>query len=107
MTAQCRSSPLVAADYRPSYVLVLPFGRKTKYPTCASEKVVEMKKDKRKKEKFKGKKAPLFFSCLYLILCFVSIFSIDPVLWFLKYAALFGVLTGILLIAYIIRTDEL
>lgn len=71
------------------------------------KKVVEMKKEKRKKEKFKGKKAPLFFSCLYLILCFVSIFSIDPVLWFLKYAALFGVLTGILLIAYIIRTDEL
>ena len=50
---------------------------------------------------------PLFFACLYLLLCFVSIFSIDPVLWFLKYVALFGVLTAVLLIAYIIRTDEL
>ena len=59
------------------------------------------------RSKLKGKKAPLFFASLYLILCFVSIFSIDPILWFLKYAALFGVLTAVLLIAYIIRTDEL
>ena len=66
-----------------------------------------MKPHSNKKAKFKGKKAPLFFACLYLLLCFVSIFSIDPVLWFLKYAALFGVLTAVLLIAYIIRTDEL
>ena len=66
-----------------------------------------MKPKQKNKSKFNGKKAPLFFTSLYLILCFVSIFSIDPVLWFLKYAALFGVLTGVLLIAYIIRTDEL
>jgi len=66
-----------------------------------------MKPHSNNKAKFKGKKAPLFFACLYLLLCFVSIFSIDPVLWFLKYAALFGVLTAVLLIAYIIRTDEL
>ena len=66
-----------------------------------------MKPPSNNKAKFKGKKAPLFFACLYLLLCFVSIFSIDPVLWFLKYAALFGVLTAVLLIAYIIRTDEL
>ena len=66
-----------------------------------------MKPHSNNKAKFKGKKAPLFFSCLYLLLCFVSIISIDPVLWFLKYAALFGVLTAVLLIAYIIRTDEL
>tara|TARA_B100000900_G_scaffold363297_1_gene337198 strand:+ start:312 stop:512 length:201 start_codon:yes stop_codon:yes gene_type:complete len=66
-----------------------------------------MKPRQRNKSKFYGKKAPLFFAFLYLILCFVSIFSIEPVLWFLKYAALFGVLTAVLLIAYIIRTDEL
>ena len=66
-----------------------------------------MKPHSNNKAKFKGKKAPLFFACMYLLLCFVSIFSIDPVLWFLKYAALFGVLTAVLLIAYIIRTDEL
>ena len=66
-----------------------------------------MKPHSNNKAKFKGKKAPLFFACLYLLLCFVSIFSIDPVLWFLKYVALFGVLTAVLLIAYIIRTDEL
>ena len=66
-----------------------------------------MKPRSNNKAKFKGKKAPLFFACLYLLLCFGSIFSIDPVLWFLKYAALFGVLTAVLLIAYIIRTDEL
>ena len=66
-----------------------------------------MKPRSNKKAKFKGKKAPLFFACLYLLLCFVSVFSIDPVLWFLKYAALFGVLTAVLLIAYIIGTDEL
>ena len=66
-----------------------------------------MKPHSNKKTKFRGKKAPLFFAFLYLLLCFVSIFSIDPVLWFLKYAALFGVLTAVLLIAYIIRTDEL
>ena len=66
-----------------------------------------MKPHSNNKAKFKGKKAPLFFAFLYLLLCFVSIFSIDPLLWFLKYAALFGVLTAVLLIAYIIRTDEL
>jgi len=66
-----------------------------------------MKPHSNNKAKFKGKKAPLFFACLYLLLCFVSIFSIDPVLWFLKYAALFGVLTAVLLIVYIVRTDEL
>ena len=66
-----------------------------------------MKQHSNNKAKFKGKKAPLFFACLYLLLCFVSIFSIDPVLWFLKYAALFGVLTAVLLIVYIVRTDEL
>ena len=66
-----------------------------------------MKPHSNSKAKFRGKKAPLFFAFLYLLLCFVSIFSIDPVLWFLKYAALFGVLTAVLLIAYIIRTDEL
>ena len=66
-----------------------------------------MKPHSNNKAKFKGKKAPLFFAFLYLLLCFVSIFSIDPLLWFLKYAALFGVLTADLLIAYIIRTDEL
>tara|TARA_B100001057_G_scaffold122091_1_gene120968 strand:+ start:567 stop:767 length:201 start_codon:yes stop_codon:yes gene_type:complete len=66
-----------------------------------------MKPKQENRSKFNGKKAPLFFAFLYLILCFASIFSIDPVLWFLKYAALFGVFTAILLIAYIIRTDEL
>jgi len=65
-----------------------------------------MKPHSNNKAKFKGKKAPLFFACLYLLLCFVSIFSIDPVLWFLKYAALFGVLTAVLLISYIIQTKQ-
>ena len=66
-----------------------------------------MKQQRKNTKKLKGKKAPLIFATLYLIICFVSIFSIDPVLWFLRYVALFGVLTAILLIAYIIRTDEL
>ena len=66
-----------------------------------------MKPKQKNRSKLNGKKAPLFFSSLYLILCFISIFSIDPILWFLKYAALFGVLTAILLIVYIIRTDDL
>ena len=66
-----------------------------------------MKPKQKNNSKFNGKKAPLFFAFLYLVLCFVRLFSIDPVLWFLKYAALFGVLTAVLLIAYVIRTDEL
>ena len=66
-----------------------------------------MKPKQKNRAKFNGKIAPLFFASLYLILCLVSIFSIDPVIWFLKYASLFGILTAILLIAYIIRTDEL
>jgi len=66
-----------------------------------------MKPKQENNTKLDGKKAPLFFALIYLIICFVGIFSIDPVLWFLKYAALFGVLTAVLLIAYIIKTDEL
>ena len=66
-----------------------------------------MKPKQKNKSKFNGKKAPLFFAFLYLILCFGSIFSIDPVLWFLRYVSLFGIITAILLIAYIVRTDEL
>ena len=82
--------------------------QKTNYVQYQDKKIfVFMKPKQENKSKFNGKKAPLFFTSLYLILCFVSIFSIDPVLWFLKYAALFGVLTAVLLIAYIIRTDEL
>ena len=66
-----------------------------------------MKPKHKNEAKLNRKKAPLFFAFLYLIICFVGIFSFDPVLWFLKYAALFGVITAVLLIAYIIRTDEL
>tara|TARA_B100000902_G_C27067423_1_gene792269 strand:- start:597 stop:797 length:201 start_codon:yes stop_codon:yes gene_type:complete len=66
-----------------------------------------MKPKQKNKVKLNRKKAPLFFAFLYLIICLVGVFSFEPVLWFLKYAALFGVLTAVLLIAYIIRTDEL
>ena len=55
----------------------------------------------------KGKITPFFFTMLFVILCAISIFLIHPVLYFLKYFAAFGLLIGILLIAYILRTDEL
>jgi len=83
------------------------FKKLTIFQYQSKKDFVFMKPKQKNKSKLNGKKAPLFFASLYLILCFVSIFSIDPVLWFLKYAALFGLLTAVLLIVYIIRTDEL
>ena len=55
----------------------------------------------------KGKVTPLFFTMLFAILCAVSIFMIHPVLYFLKYFAAFGVLIALLLIVYILKTDEI
>jgi len=55
----------------------------------------------------KGKFTPLFFTMLFVILCATSIVLIHPVLYFLKYFAAFGLLIGVLLIAYILKTDEL
>jgi len=61
----------------------------------------------KKKITLKGKFTPFFFTMLFVILCAISIFLIHPVLYFLKYFAAFGLVIGILLIAYILRTDEL
>ena len=55
----------------------------------------------------KGKITPLFFAMLFVILCAASIFLIHPVLYFLKYFAAFGLIIGLLLLVYILRTDEL
>ena len=66
-----------------------------------------MNKKNPKDLSLKGKITPLFFTMLFVILCAISIFLIHPVLYFLKYFAAFGLLIGILLIAYIVRTDEL
>jgi Flp pilus assembly protein TadB len=55
----------------------------------------------------KGKLTPFFFAMLFVILCATSIFLIHPVLYFLKYFAAFGLIIGILLIIYILKTDEL
>ena len=88
-------------------MLTLAFKKLTIFQYRNKKIFVFMEPKQKNKSKLNGKKAPLFFASLYLILCFVSIFSIDPILWFLKYAALFGILTAVLLIAYIIRTDEL
>ena len=64
----------------------------------------------RKKSKFSatsGKVTPLFFSSLFIVLCAASIFLIHPLLYFLKYFAAFGLVIGILLIYYILKSDEL
>ena len=55
----------------------------------------------------KGKVTPFFFTMLFAILCAVSIFVIHPVLYFLKYFAAFGLLIALLLIVYILKTDEI
>ena len=55
----------------------------------------------------KGKLTPFFFAMLFVILCATSIFLIHPVLYFLKYFAVFGLVIGLLLIVYILKTDEL
>ena len=55
----------------------------------------------------KGKITPFFFAMLFVILCATSIFLIHPVLYFLKYFAVFGLVIGLLLIVYILKTDEL
>ena len=55
----------------------------------------------------KGKVTPFFFTMLFAILCAVSIFTIHPVLYFLKYFAAFGLLIALLLIVYILKTDEI
>ena len=55
----------------------------------------------------KGKVIPFFFTMLFAILCAVSIFMIHPVLYFLKYFAAFGLLIALLLIVYILKTDEI
>ena len=55
----------------------------------------------------KGKVTPFFFAMLFAILCAVSIFMIHPVLYFLKYFAAFGLLIAVLLLLYILKTDEL
>ena len=55
----------------------------------------------------KGKLTPFFFAMLFVILCASSIFLINPILYFLKYFAAFGLFIGLLLIVYILKTDEL
>ena len=67
----------------------------------------EMKKKEKKGLSLKGKVTPFFFSMLFAILCAVSIFMIHPVLYFLKYFAAFGLIIAVLLLAYILKTDEI
>tara|TARA_B100001559_G_C16053224_1_gene418019 strand:+ start:88 stop:288 length:201 start_codon:yes stop_codon:yes gene_type:complete len=66
-----------------------------------------MDKKKQKNLTVKGKITPFFFTILFAVLCATSIFMIHPVLYFLKYFAAFGLLIAILLIIYILKTDEL
>ena len=66
-----------------------------------------MKKNNQKALSLKGKVTPFFFAMLFALLCTVSIFMIHPVLYFLKYFAAFGLLIAILLLVYILMTDEL
>tara|TARA_B100001564_G_C20542811_1_gene625135 strand:+ start:99 stop:299 length:201 start_codon:yes stop_codon:yes gene_type:complete len=66
-----------------------------------------MDKKKQKNLTVKGKITPFFFTILFAVLCAASIFMIHPVLYFLKYFAAFGLLIAILLIIYILKTDEL
>jgi|TARA_Y100000385_G_scaffold56378_1_gene53983 Flp pilus assembly protein TadB len=66
-----------------------------------------MKKRSQKNLTLKGKITPFFFAMLFAILCATSIVKIDPVLYFLKYFAAFGLLIAVLLIVYILKTDEL
>ncbi len=66
-----------------------------------------MSKKIQKRMTLKGKITPFFFAMLFAILCATSIFMIDPVLYFLKYFAAFGLLVSILLIMYILKTDEI
>ena len=66
-----------------------------------------MNKKTKKELTLKGKETPFFFAVLFGLLCAVSIFMIHPLLYFLKYFAAFGLIIAVLLIAYILKTDEL
>ena len=67
----------------------------------------KMRQKHQKNLSIKGKITPFFFAMLFVILCATSIFLIHPVLYFLKYFAAFGLIIGLLLIVYILKTDEL
>ena len=67
----------------------------------------KMSQKNQKNLSIKGKITPFFFAMLFVILCATSIFLIHPVLYFLKYFAAFGLVIGLLLIVYILKTDEL
>ena len=67
----------------------------------------KMSQKHQKNLSIKGKITPFFFAMLFVILCATSIFLIHPVLYFLKYFAVFGLIIGLLLIVYILKTDEL
>ena len=73
----------------------------------SSRVVDKMNKKISKNFTLKGKITPFFFTMLFAILCAVSIFMIHPVLYFLKYFAAFGLLIALLLIVYILKTDEI
>ena len=66
-----------------------------------------MNKKNQKALTLKGKVTPFFFAMLFAILCAVSIFMIHPVLYFLKYFAAFGLVIAVLILAYILKTDEI
>ena len=66
----------------------------------------KMSQKHQKNLSIKGKLTPFFFAMLFVILCATSIFLIHPVLYFLKYFAAFGLIIGLLLIVYILKTDE-
>ena len=70
-------------------------------------KIEKMSQKHQKNLSIKGKLTPFFFAMLFVILCATSIFLIHPVLYFLKYFAAFGLIIGLLLIVYILKTDEL
>jgi len=72
------------------------------------EKMIgKMSQKHQKNLSIKGKITPFFFAMLFVILCATSIFLIHPILYFLKYFAAFGLIIGLLLIVYILKTDEL
>ena len=69
--------------------------------------VGKMSQKNQKNFSIKGKFTPFFFAMLFVILCATSIVLIHPILYFLKYFAAFGLIIGLLLIVYILKTDEL
>ena len=54
-----------------------------------------------------SKLLPFTAVTLFIVVCVLTIFYVDPALSFLRYWAIFGTLVGILLLRYLWISDEL